>query len=114
MGVPLRLDKQLDVLAEKLGVAKITSFYDYRELIKAYDSDKEALPDPVWFDSAIGLATFKALRLCLEGNWGALDWTPNNSQEHWPQSLMDNLRFCESLLEDALLKGQSFRLLIVP
>jgi hypothetical protein len=114
LGVPLELDKQLDVLAEKLGVAKITSFYDYRELIKALGDDQEELPEPVWFDSNVGLATFKALRVCLEANWDALEWTPDKSQQHWPQSLMDDLRFCQSVLEEAVLKGQAFRLLIVP
>ncbi len=114
MSVPLRLDKQLDVLAEKLRVAKVTSFYDYRELIKSYGDGTEELPEPVWFDSTIGLATFKALRLGLEANWDALDWRPDKSQQHWPRSLLDDLQFCQSVLEDAVLKGQVFRLLIVP
>ena len=113
MGVLLRLDKQLDVLAEKLDVVKITSFYDYRSLIEDRGVSEDELPDPVWFDSAIGLATFKALRLCLEANWDALGWTPDAGREHWQRQIMNDLQFCQSVLEDAVLKGQAFRLLLV-
>jgi len=114
MGVLHRLDKHLDALAEKLGVTRLTAFYDYRELNAAYDEAGEELPGPEWFDSAKGLEAFTALRLRLEEDWDAINWKPDKSEQHWPQSLMDDLRFCESLLEQAVLKGQRFRLMIVP
>jgi hypothetical protein len=115
MNVLLRLDQQLDVLACSLGVTKLTEFYDYRELILNHDGEEgeEEVPDE-WFDSTKGLATLKALRLCLEANWDALGWIPGESQQHYPRMLMDHFRFCEKTLEEAVLKGQEFRLLIVP
>jgi hypothetical protein len=110
MNVLLRLDQRLDVLAVSLGVTKLTEFYDYRELIFSYD--EEIVPGQ-WFDSANGLATFKALRLSLETDWDALGWTLNESQQHWRRTLMDDLGFCEKVLEQAVLNEQEFRLLIV-
>jgi hypothetical protein len=114
MNVLLRLDQRLDVLAVSLGVTKLTEFYDYRELIFGYDGDCEQTVSDQWFDSTDGLATFKALRLCLETNWDAFGWTPDESEQHWRRMLMDDLEFCEEVLEQAVLSEQEFRLLIVP
>jgi hypothetical protein len=118
MNVLHGLDQQLDALANSLGVTKLTEFYDYRELIllaraAGVDQDNEEVSDE-WFDSTNGLATFKALRLCLETNWDALGWTPGESELHYPPTLMSHLEFCEKVLEEAVLNGQEFRLLIVP
>jgi hypothetical protein len=114
MSVLLRLDQRLDVLAVSLGVTKLTEFYDYRELISKHDRDDEEIVADQWFDSTSGLATFRALRLFLESNWDAFGWTPDESEQHWRRTLMDDLGFCEKVLEQAVSNEQEFRLLIVP
>lgn len=114
MSVLLRLDKPLDALATKLGVTKLSDFYDYRELLENFGDDEEELPDPSWFDSVKGLETVKSLRQHLEQDFDELEWKPDESEAHFPQTIMDDLKFCESVLEEAVAKGQKFRLLIVP
>jgi hypothetical protein len=113
MNVLNRLDEELDVLAAKLGVAKITSFYDYRELIIESGAVETEWPAPVWFDSGDGLATFAALHKILASDWHALNWKPEKSTDHWPASLMEHLSFCQSILEEAVLSESKFRLMIV-
>jgi hypothetical protein len=61
MSVLHDLQEPLEALAEKLGVAKITSFYDYSELERAYD-DGEPICTPEWFDSVSGLRSVTQLR----------------------------------------------------
>jgi len=120
MSVLLRLDKPLDALADKLGVARLTTFYDYSPLNEAFDdlldedSKTESPAGPVWFDSAKGLESVKALRLHLETDFASLNWSPSKSQTQWPQLLMDDLKFCQTVLEEAVRRGQAFRLMIVP
>ncbi len=60
------------------------------------------------------LATFRALRRRLEEDFSALGWEPDKSTQHYPPELMKELRFCEQVLEEAVKKGQRFRLMIVP
>lgn len=108
------LDKELDVLADKLGVVKLTDFYDYRQLLEEFGDDGEGLPDPSWFDSAKGLHTVKSLRDLLERDFDALNWKPDDSTRHFPKSLSEDLEFCQTILEEAVARGQPFRLLIVP
>jgi hypothetical protein len=107
------LAKELDALAERLGVNKVSSFFDYRELIRGSGEAEKDLPAPVWFDAATGLAAFSALHKKLKSDWAALSWTPNKSQGHWPERLMENLAFCCSVLQDAVTRKEKFRLLIV-
>lgn len=115
MGAMYGLSDALDALAERLDVSKLSAFFDYRELIEAYDEDPEAeVPPPSWFDAADGLGTIKSLRLRLMENFDALGWTPDKSTAHWPGQLMKELEFCESTLGSAVAVGQPFRLRIVP
>jgi len=127
MSVLLRLDKELDALAEKLGVEKLTNFYDYSVLQDEYGDLDEAgeedadetgeeseTPAGSWFDSAKGLQTVKALRSQLLKDFSALSWAPDESRRHWPQSLLEDLELCESTLSEAVANGWQFRLLIVP
>ena len=111
MNVLHALNERLDVLAEKLGVAKLTDFYDYRELLESFGD--EELPDPSWFDSAKGLETVRKLLRHLEEDFSELQWKPDKSKEHWPQSLLEHLRFCQSVLDEAVASGRRFRLLVV-
>ncbi len=129
MNVLLRLEKPLDVLAEKLGVSKLSSFFDWSVMDAAADAELLAIsgaeeheagdgtatsPDASWFDPAAGLAAIMALRQRLEEDWDALAWTPERSQQHWREGLMEDLRFCQTVLEDAIETGRRFRLVIVP
>ncbi len=114
MGVLLRLQKPLDALAAKLGVAKLSSFYDYSELERAYDGVNEPICTPEWFDSTSGLRSVTRLRSTLENDFGALEWKPDTGEAHWPASLLDDLRSCEVVLKEAVANGREFRLLVVP
>jgi hypothetical protein len=129
MNVLLQLEKPLDALAEKLGVSKLSSFFDWSVMDAAADAELPAIsgaveleagdgtatpPDASWSGSASGLAAITALRRRLEEDWDALAWTPERSQQHWAKSLMEDLRFCQTILEDAVETGRRFRLVIVP
>lgn len=114
MNVLERLATELDALAERRGVAKLSSFFDYSELERAYDPDGEAICEPCWFDAKIGLAAFTMLRSTLEHEFSALAWTAGPSRSHWPTTVLDELRRCEQALLDAVAKGREFRLLVVP
>jgi hypothetical protein len=46
MNVPAALAEQLGALAATLGVTKLTSFYHYRELLKANGDSEAALSEP--------------------------------------------------------------------
>jgi hypothetical protein len=35
-------------------------------------------------------------------------------RKHWPEDLMQELKHCRSVLEEAVSRGQQFRLLVVP
>ncbi len=107
------LQEPLEALADKLGVAKLTSFYDYSELERAYD-DGEPICTPEWFDSASGLRAVTQLRSTLEDDFGALEWKPGKGEAHWPAELLRDLRFCEAVLKEAVANGREFRLLVVP
>jgi hypothetical protein len=113
MSVLKRLDVELDVLAAELGVTKLTEFYDYSQLLEEYGDEAVDLPDPSWFDSAKGLETVKALREQLAKDFDALKWKPDDSTQHFPKSLLEDLEFCQAVLEEAVARWQPFRLLIV-
>jgi hypothetical protein len=136
-----RLDRELDALAARLNVPKLTDFYDYSELEEAYrefdpeaeaadddddDGDAEGAEDPAeptlegrqakgeWFDSNQGLTSVRALRAHLREDFDALGFKPDESRAHWPRQLMQELAKCETILMDAAARGKQFRLLIVP
>lgn len=130
-----RLMDNLDALAGTLGVHKLSDFYDYSELVKAYgdfgeiddevdDDDNEDAPaEPTleegqakgqWFDSVVGLDSVRKLRQHLAAHFDDLGFKPDRSNAHWPKQLMDELAHTETILEEAAQRGQRFRLLIVP
>jgi hypothetical protein len=129
-----RLMDNLDALAAKLGVRKLSDFYDYSELEEAYgdfdesgeeaDDDEQNPPsEPTlqdrqargeWFDSAIGHDSVRRLRKHLTDHFDDLSFTHDRSTAHWPKQLMDELARTETLLNEAASRGQRFRLLIVP
>lgn len=129
-----RLMENLDSLAGKLQVPKLSDFYDYSELERAYAdldpaseegpaTDEDEIQEPSleerqtmgrWFDSKAGLKSVQALREHLQEHFDDLDFTPNDAKAHWPRQLMDELTKTESILKEAAARGQQFRLLIVP
>jgi hypothetical protein len=136
-GIMHRLMDNLDALAGKLSVRKLSDFYDYSELEEAYgefdeegdaDSDdsggeeerdtepslEERQAKGEWFDSTEGLKAVRALRQHLSERFEDLGFTPDSSTDHWPKRLMDELRTSQAILEEAAAKGRRFRLLIVP
>ena len=73
MSVLLRLKERLDSLSEKLGVPKLSGFYDYTELAR-FHPDGDSVCVPTWFDSAKGLLAVTTLRSLLETDFAALEW----------------------------------------
>lgn len=126
----------MDVLAGRLGVRKLSDFYDYSELEEEYgdlgedegddsdgDDDERNASGPAleerqskgdWFDSAVGLESVRKLRERLTAHFDDLGFNPDRSTGHWPKQLMDELSHAEQVLSDAASHGQRFRLLIVP
>jgi hypothetical protein len=122
-----RLQAHLDGLCKTLNVRKLSEFYDYSELERAYaafdegsESASESPPghpkdaEGVWFDSGQGLAAMRALREHFTHNPHDLGFELDSSRQHWPERLMEELKHCEALLEKAVSNGRQFRLLIVP
>lgn len=137
-----RLMNNLDALAEKLGVQKLSEFYDYSELESAYgdfddgediedefDEDietdaEESLPPESsleerqakgeWFDAAAGLESVRKLRQQLVTRFDDLGFKPDRTTDHWPRQLMEELSHAEAMLAEAASHSKRFRLLIVP
>lgn len=113
MNVLLRLSEKLDVLAVKLEVAKLSSFFDYSKLIQAYGESDES-SEPSWFKAEDGMVTVATLNKSIQADWAVLGWSLERSEQHYPDTLLTNLKFCESVLEQAVAQQAMFRLLIVP
>lgn len=125
--IMLRLDEQLDRLSAKLGIAKLTDFYDYSAKEAefadlAHDADVEddesaevarpALPG-TWFDPAPALTAVGAIRQHLAQHPADLGFKPDASRSRWPADLMEELEHVQSVLDDAAARGRKFRFLIV-
>jgi hypothetical protein len=125
----------LDALAGKLRVRKLSDFYDYSELEEAYadlveddaaassEIQEEVAKEPTleerqakgdWFDAGEGLSSIRMLRQHLAEHFEDLEFTPDESTPHWPKQLMDELERSEEILQEAAARGRKFRLLIVP
>lgn len=122
------MDK-LDDLAVKLQVSKLSDFYDYSELERAYggleddddfeDEELELSPEEKqlqgsWFDSELGYVALRTLRHHLTDHFEDLEFKPDKSNDHWPGRLLEELKLSETILENAVANHQAFRLLIVP
>src|SRR6185312_15661773 len=125
MSTMYRLMDNLDKLAGKLGVRKLSDFYDYSELEEEYgdlgedggeDSDEDEKPESEptleerqakgsWFDSAVGLDPVRKLRERLTEHFEDLDFKSDRSRGHWPKQLMDELSHTEQVLSEAASRG---------
>ena len=129
-----RLMDELDALAVKLNVAKLSDFLDYSELEEAYgdlegddeddDEDDAALEhaEPTlqerqlrgeWFDCADGFRSISTLRAHLREHFEDLGFVPDEGRSHWPVQLMDELAHSERVIGEAAQHQLRFRLLIV-
>ena len=92
--IMLRLEKELDILADELTVARPSSFYG-------------------WHDSEVGIETVSALLHALQKNPERLKYPPDPSRAHWPELLVQELTYCESSLKSAADEGCRFRFRVV-
>ena len=124
--IMLRLKDELDRLADKLQVAKLSQFYDYSVLEEEYaDVAEEAgLMDAVkatssgkhggaWFEAGPALAAVRTIHDHLLQHPEDLGFKADRGRSHWPDHLMDELKSCRATLEAALSGGRKFRFLIV-
>jgi hypothetical protein len=118
-----KFSDELDLLCDKLGVAKISSFFDSTdlEICMREDDDKTGedpevdsetentygIDDMVWFDASSGLATFQALRASIAENE-----LPNLDEENktW---LLEELDDCIIKLKSPSERGGMFNLSII-
>jgi hypothetical protein len=124
--IMLRLADQLDRLSDKLYVAKLSQFYDYSVLAAEYadfledhsrpqgESNDGERPGGAWFDPKDALVSVRALYDHLTQHPEDLGFVPDAGRRHWPATLMQELKGCQSMLEDAAARSRRFRLLIVP
>jgi len=116
--IMLKLTAELDTLAERLGVAKLSSFYDNTALADAYAGEFEDVEVPqvesVWFDAAPGRGAVEAILAELRSNAVAIRYPSDPSRGHWPDALLDELQYCHASLTQAEQRGLRFHFLIVP
>lgn len=126
--IMLRLESQLAQLSTKLNVPKLSEFYDYSELESMYgDFDgeddepedenlpvKEGQAAGLWFDPSPALTTVLAIYNHLVQHPEDLGFEADPPRKHWPGDLMQELKHCRTVLEEAVSRGQQFRFLIVP
>ena len=114
----LKLGKQLDALAEKLGVATPSSFYDNSALADEYagEFDEAAPPEAaaMWFEARAGRETVEALLAALREQPDMFATRLSPSRSHWPAALLEELEYCHAVLVDAEQRSHRFHLLIVP
>jgi hypothetical protein len=133
----------LDDLAVRLGVAKLSDFFDYTEMARKADAELEAAEirdglredtgdddqtvdvtaEPVaqreatgdWFDSVQGLATVRTLTSYLVAHPRKLKMPTHPSDvKRYRSGLLNELRLCETVIARAASSGRRFRLLLVP
>lgn len=129
--IMLRLIDNLDALAVTLNVSKLSSFFDYSELNRAYSyldlqlspAEKERIAEEFsmdqgrtigdWFKSESGELSVRTLRRHLIENFTDLQFVPDESTDHWPSKLLEELEFTETVLKKAVAEQRPFRFLVV-
>jgi hypothetical protein len=117
--IMVSLERELDALADSLGVARLSAFRDYSALEEFEDEvTEEGLPEGApqgsWFDAKEGYAAVRRLLDELRVRPERLRFTPDPSQSHWVGYLLDELSYCADQLKAAAEQGHQFRFLIVP
>lgn len=122
--IMLRLKDELDRLADKLRVTRLSQFYDHSALeaecadlaedLGIADAANRGEPAGAWFEPARALAAVRAIHDHLVQHPEDLGFTADRRRSHWPASLMEELKDCQAALEAAASRGRKFRFLIVP
>ncbi len=114
----LRLGDELAAVATRLGVPKLSTFYDSSALADAYASEFEdaELPpvEPVWFDAADGLQAVAALLEAVRGGSMQARLKLDATRSRWSEMLLEELQYCHGALSHAAERGQRFHFLVVP
>ena len=116
----LKLCADLDALADKLGVPKLSSFFDDSALVDEYaeeleDVDVDIPPaDPVWFDAGAGSQVVGALLSALRDGSAERGTKLDASRADWRAMLLEELEYCHGALKEAAQRSQRFRFLVVP
>ncbi|HTC93853.1 MAG TPA: hypothetical protein VK699_10410 [Terriglobales bacterium] len=125
--IMLRLKDELDRLADKLGVTKLSQFHDYSVLASEHSDllEDAHLMNNVeqaagwneikgaWFEPASALVSVRAIYDHLTQHPENLGFTADQRRNHWPSALMEELKHCHATLETAASRGRKFRFLIV-
>ncbi len=133
--IMLKLSEELDRLSERLKVAKLSGFFDYSVLNEEYGVLEDEFGDPSeelseakaadgsddndeaggsWFDPEPALEAVRTIHKRLVQDFADLGWTPDRSRAHWPAELLEELRHCQTVIEEAVSRGRKFRFQIVP
>ena len=126
--IMLRLKAELDELSDKLGVSRLSQFYDdselratYADLIEEPQGDTHTTKDletttatAQWFDPTSALSAVRQLHDHLQRNSDALALPADRGRRHWRGTLLGELKNCELTLEKVAAQGRRFRFLIVP
>jgi len=110
----LRLEGQVDRLSTRLGVPRLSEFYDYSELESVYgdiDGEDDGLEDEylsaktsqdagLWFDPSPALTTARAIYDHLIQHPEDLGFEPDPPRMQWPGQLMEELRHCRTVLQE--------------
>lgn len=119
------LDVQLDGIARRLGVRRLSDYYDWSDLEDDFlaemgedqdegDADGErSIDDLEWFDPRQGLATVEALLKHIHEHPDLFLFENDSSRSHWRNMLLDELEDCRSVLADAAQEGRSFHLAVL-
>ena len=115
--IMLRASEALDALAEHLGVAKLSGFYDLGELADAYADELEGIDVPemedAWFDAGLGSQSVGAILKALRDGSPPLPLKLDASNRHWREELVEELEYCHGRLREAARRGHRFRLVVV-
>ena len=115
----LDLQDQLDTLAERLGVTKLSAFFDYSALEEDFSEElaeaglPAASPERAWFDSRQGLATIDALLEELRARPESLGFRPDGRRKEWPRAVLDDLAYCSAGLRAAVARSAEFSFRII-
>lgn len=124
----LQCKDPLDRMSEKLGVRKLSEFYDYSVLegelfrplaivlrwIRVFRGFGAEPSRDSWFDPAPALTAVRAIRRRLAQRPVDLESGEDASQPPLLDRLTEELEHCQDVLETAVSRDQSFRFLIVP
>ncbi len=108
--IMLRLASELDAVAARLGVRRLSAFHDMTgvSFIARILQRRGA-----WFNIEEGRRTFGSVLVELRERPESLGFVPDRSRAHWPSALIDELEYCLSMLNNAAPEQKQFRIRVV-